>query len=84
MLRGSKKSHKKIFRTECVLEDGLLFKLRENDNGSMRHKCKSKSWSLFMLEAGFGCDKTREMLASRFFWTSMYQDIDEYIKSQNV
>ena len=32
MLRGSKKSHKKIFRTECVLEDGLLFKLRENDN----------------------------------------------------
>ena len=37
MLRGSKKSHKKIFRTECVLEDGLVFKLRENDNGSMRH-----------------------------------------------
>ena len=37
------KEHKKIFRTECLLEDGLLFKLRENDNGSMRHKCKSKS-----------------------------------------
>ena len=34
-----------------------------------------------MLEAGFGCDKTREMLASRFFWTSMYQDIVEYIKT---
>ena len=29
----------------------------------------------------FGRDKTLEMLASRFFWTSMYQDnedIDEY------
>ena len=74
MLRGSKKSHKKIFRTECVLEDGLLFKLRENDNGSMRHKCKS-------IEAGFGRDTTREKLANRFFWTSMYQDIDEYIKT---
>ena len=24
---------------------------------------------------------TREKLASRFFWTSMYQDIDEYIKT---
>ena len=34
-----------------------------------------------MLEAGFGRDKTREKLANRFFWTSMYQDIDEYIKS---
>ena len=34
-----------------------------------------------MLEAGFGRDKTREMLASRFFWTSMYQDIEEYIKT---
>ena len=34
-----------------------------------------------MLEAGFGRDKTREKLANRFFWTSMYQDIDEYIKT---
>ena len=66
MLRGSKKSHKKIFRN--LSEDG------ENDNGSMRHKCKSKSLSLFMLEAGFGCNKTRQKLASRFFLTSMYRN----------
>ena len=28
-----------------------------------------------------GREKTQEKLASRFFWTSMYQDIEEYIKT---
>ena len=40
-----------------------------------------ESVPLRILEADFGRDKTREKLASRFFWTSMYQDIDEHIKT---
>ena len=29
----------------------------------------------------FGKDKTRDKIASRYFWRGQYDDIDEYIKT---
>ena len=83
------------FSERIVLEDGLLFYLQFSDKDKKELKRK-KQWindkqkqeqilqSLHDDPAGgchFGRDKTREKLASRFYWPTMYDDVDNYVKT---
>ena len=75
------------FSEKCVIEDGFLFKLSKEGKRQWINDAQMQNQILESVHdssAGgchFGRDKTREKLASRFFWTSMYEDIDEYIKT---
>ena len=91
----SRKRAIRRFSEKVALEDGLLFYLQFCDKDKKEVKRK-KQWindhqkqqqilqSLHDDPTGgchFGRDKTREKLANRFYWPTMYEDVDNYVKT---
>ena len=82
------------FSAHFVLQDGLLIHVQEKEKGSevqlRRRWVNDKKEQQQILKsvhdssAGgchFGRDKTRDKIASRFYWPSMYEDIDNYVRT---
>ena len=87
----SRKRGIRKFSDNVLLEDGVLFYLQYNDKEKLSVKSK-RQWigdkqilqSLHDDSAGgchFGRDKTRDKVASRYFWHGQYDDVDYYIKT---
>ena len=91
----SRKRSIRRFSENIRLEDGVLFYLQHEDKERQIVKSR-RQWiddeqkqkqilqSLHDDPAGgchFGRDKTRDKIASRYFWHGQYDDIDEYIKT---
>ena len=83
------------FSENILLEDGVLFYVQYHDKEKSSVKSK-RQWigdkkmqqqilqSLHDDHAGgchFGRDKTRDKVASRYFWHGQYDDVDYYIKT---
>ena len=83
------------FSENILLESGVLFYIQRDDKYREEVKCK-RQWiydqqmqrktlqSIHDDSAGgchFGWDKTRDKVASRYFWQGLYDDIDDYIKT---
>ena len=91
---GRKRAIRK-FSGNVLLENGVLFYIQRDDK--YREEVKRKrQWiydqqmqrkilqSIHDDSAGgrhFGRDKTRDKVASRYFWQGLYDDIDDYIKT---
>ena len=83
-------------RKESTLDSGVLFYIQRDDKYRKEVKRK-RQWiyydqqmqrkilqSIHDDSAGgchFGRDKTRDKVASKYFWQGLYDDIDDYIKT---
>ena len=91
----SRKRAIRRFSARVILEDGILYYLQFSEKDE-EQVTKKKQWvsdkqkqqqilrSLHDDQAGgchFGRDKTREKVASRYYWSTMYEDVDDYIKT---
>ena len=91
----SRKRAIRRFSARVILEDGILYYLQFSEKDK-EQVTKKKQWvsdkqkqqqilrSLHDDQAGgchFGRDKTREKVASRYYWSTMYEDVDDYIKT---
>lgn len=76
------------FADNVVLEDGVLFYIRDSE--CKRRWISDKKTQQEILQSlhddpsggcHFGRDKTRDKVVKRYYWHGQYEDIDNYVKT---